>query len=209
MAPKPKKKTTTKKPPLIGDRPIGYIPPKPKPYTPSPTANNPDSFADSAYKAQLAALEKALSNYRAQMQLQKDRIGIDYAQAERDIGRQRDRDLTNIQEDYAARGIVRSGVYGKRVDDYSTEYNNQLANLARARDRGIQDLDVGYANYNDEWGLNKGNATDAAIQRRLQQIKAGRYTTQKPTPIKPIGSKKPATIKPKTPAKINVIHGSY
>lgn len=183
---------------------------KKTPYKPKPTASNQSSFEDAAYKAQLAALQKAAANYQANMQLQKDRIGIDYAETERDLGRQRSRDLTNIKEDYAARGIVRSGVYGKRNDDYETEYNNQLADLARARDRSIQDLDVGYTNFNDELSLNRTNAVDAAIQRRLQEIKSGKYTTTPPKmvqSIKPVTSKSATLKKPAAPKKTNIIPG--
>lgn len=193
-------KKTTQKLPSFGGASLTRSTQKITPYKPAPNANNQSTFEDAAFKAQLAALQKAAANYQANMQLQKDRLGIDYEQASRDLGRQRERDLTNIKEDYAARGIVRSGVYGKRNDDYETEYNNQLANLARARDRGIQDLDVGYTNFNDEMGLNRASAIDAAIQRRLQEIKSGKYTTKAP-------AKSTAVLSPAKKTNINVVHG--
>src|SRR5690348_17158740 len=123
-----------------------------------PNKNDPNSFADSNYWDELNALLKNADNYRSKMDLQKSRIGEDYGISSADLARQRGRDLNNIREDFAARGVVKSGGYGTRVGEYEQDYNSSLAALARARDRSLQDVSMGYNDYLEQWRLQKQQA---------------------------------------------------
>lgn len=155
-----KKSTTTKKTGTLSGN-----------LTPTPTKNNPNSFADADYWDTLNALLKNADNYRANMDLQKSRLNEDYGISQAQLAKQRGRDLTNIREDFAARGVVKSGGYGTRVGQYETDYNDQLAALARARDRSLQDVSMGYEQYLDQWRLQKQQAINDAIQRKLAKLK--------------------------------------
>lgn len=155
--------------------------PKPKPKAKALKANDrktkaqakkkAPSYADADYWDQLNALLKDADNYRANMGVQKSRVGEDYAGQIADMQRQRGRDLPNIQEDFAARGIVKSGQYGKRVGQYEEDYQDALGDLARQRDRSLQDISMGYSNYLDQWRLQKQAAIKSAIQRKLTRQK--------------------------------------
>lgn len=128
-------------------------------------------YADADYYDELNALLKNAENYKANMGIQKSRVGEDYSAQVSDMSRQRGRDLPRIEDDFAARGIVKSGLYGKRVGEYETDYQDALGDLARNRDRALQDISVGYSNYLDQWRLQKQQAQKAAIQRKLAKQK--------------------------------------
>lgn len=139
--------------------------------TPVPTKNNPNSFADADYWDELNALLKNADNYRSKMDLQKSRIGEDYGVTTAGLAKQRGRDLTGIREDFAARGVVKSGGYGTRVGQYEDDYQTSLADLLRAKNRSLQDVSVGYNDYLEQWRLQKQQAIQDAIQRKLLTLK--------------------------------------
>lgn len=133
--------------------------------TPKPT------YKDSEYLAQVNALNRALNSYKSGMNAQKTRLGTDYSVNTRDLGEQKTRDLSDIENDFAARGVVRSGVYGSRVGDYNKEYNQQVEGLTRSRDRTMQDIGTGYRNFNDEQAQLREQARLTAIKRRASKLK--------------------------------------
>lgn len=136
-----------------------------------PNKNDPNSFADSDYWDTLNSLLRNADNYRNNMGLQKSRLNEDYGITTADLAKQRERDLVDIKEDYAARGVVKSGTYGKRVGQYETDYNTSLSNLKRSRDRGLQDISMGYNEYLEQWRLQKEQAIKDAIKRKLLKMK--------------------------------------
>ncbi len=136
-----------------------------------PNKNNPNSFADADYWDQLNALLKNADNYRSNMGIMKSRVNEDYGVSAADLAKRRGRDLTGIREDFAARGVVKSGGYGKRVGEYEQDYSSSLSNLERAKNRSLQDISMGYNDYLEQWRLQKQQAIQDAIQRRLLKLK--------------------------------------
>jgi hypothetical protein len=128
-------------------------------------------YADADYYDQLNALLKNAENYKANMAVQKGRIGEDYTEQLADMARQKGRDLPAIENDFAARGIVRSGLYGKRLGEYEEDFQDALGDLGRQQSRALQDVSMGYNNYLEQWRLQKQQAIKAAIQRKLAKQK--------------------------------------
>ncbi len=158
-------------PVLPRDKKTGKTITKPVKKPVKPNKNDPNSFADADYWDQLNALLQNADSYRNNMDLQKSRIGTDFGDTTQELAKNRGRDLTSIREDFAGRGMVKSGAYGGRVNQYETDYNDSLADLARARDRSLQDISMGYNNYLEQWRLQKKQAINDAIQRKLLKMK--------------------------------------
>lgn len=136
-----------------------------------PTKNDPNSFADSTYWDTLNQLLQNSEMYRQNMTLQQARANEDYGVSTQKMAKQRGRDLTNIREDFASRGVVKSGVYGGRVGEYESDYQTALADLARAKNRSLQDVSQAYNQYLEQWRLQKQQAINDAIQRKLAKLK--------------------------------------
>lgn len=139
--------------------------------TTAPKKKSKATYKDSEYLSQINALDRALASYKSSMNAQKTRVGTDYGVSTRNLATQKGRDLSDIENDFAARGVVRSGVYGKRVGDYTADYNNQVADVTRARDRTLQDIGTGYRNQTDQDKTLREQARLTAIKRRTAKLK--------------------------------------
>lgn len=129
------------------------------------------TYKDSEYLSQVNALDRALASYKSSTKVQKSRVGTDYGISTKDLSRQKSRDLSDIENDFASRGVVRSGVFGKRVGDYNTEYNKQVSNVTRARDRTLQDIGTAGRDYTEQQRMLREQARQTAIKRRAAKLK--------------------------------------
>jgi hypothetical protein len=127
-------------------------------------------YADSEYLAEIRALERELTDYRSKMNLNKSRAGTQHSISGRDLRQQKDRDLKDLMDDFAARGIVLSGVYGGKVGEYNSLWGQQNAELSRQYKDSLTDISNQYKDYLREVGTQKEQARLAAIRRRAQKL---------------------------------------
>lgn len=132
-------------------------------------AKNP-AYADSEYLAELRALQKEQTDYVAKMNLNKTRAGTQHTTSGRDLRQQKDRDLKDLKDDFAARGIVLSGVYGGKVGEYNTLWGQQNSELDRQYKDALTDIQNQYKDYLRQVGVQKEQAKLAAIRRRAQKL---------------------------------------
>ena len=128
------------------------------------------SYADSEYMSEIRALDRELADYRAKMGLSRTRAGTQHSLSSRDLGQQKDRDLDALKNDFAARGIVLSGVYGDKLGEYNTIWGQQSAELDRQYKDALTDISNQYKDYLREVGTQKEQARLAAIRRRAQKL---------------------------------------
>lgn len=83
-----------------------------------------------------------------------------------ELRNQRGKDLSDIADDYAARGIMRSGLYAKKLGDYNTEFGKQLDELYRQRSKQYGDIAADRRSFDEENSLQRENARLDAIRRR-------------------------------------------
>ncbi len=159
LAPKGSGSTGQKKPKLV---------PASQPYKP-PAPKKP-AWQDADYNSQIAAIERALNLYKAGMTLERTQAGAEYAENARNMDSQKGRDLKDMEEDFAARGIVTSGVYGTSVGDYNTEWGNQRNSLTRQYDDSLADILQAYNVYLNDVATQREQARLDAIRRRAQAL---------------------------------------
>lgn len=78
----------------------------------------------------------------------------------------RAKDLSDIKDDYAARGVLRSGIYAKKNSDYEQEFGRQLGELNRKKKSSYQGLATERRTFNREQSLQKEQARLEAIRRK-------------------------------------------
>lgn len=130
----------------------------------------PPKYADSEYLSEIKALERELTDYKSKMNLNRTRTSTQHGLSERDLRQQSERDLRDLKDDFAARGIVLSGVYGGKVGEYNTILGQQNAELDRQYKDAITDIGNQYKDYLREVGVQKEQARLAAIRRRAQKL---------------------------------------
>lgn len=125
---------------------------------------------DASYQRTLRDLGRALTDYRARMGIEKTRTSTEYGFAKRQMGQQQQNDLRDIKDDFAARGIVTSGVFASRIGEYNTQYNNQLGTLTRGYNNQLQDFQSAYQEFLRNQQSQKEAAREAAIRRRAAKL---------------------------------------
>lgn len=85
---------------------------------------------------------------------------------QRELREQRTKDTSDISSDYAARGLIHSGLYAKKRGDYETEFGKQLAEINRQRSKQYSDISSERTAFQREQELQRENARLEAIRRR-------------------------------------------
>lgn len=84
---------------------------------------------------------------------------------QRELRQSRAQDLKNISGSYANRGLLRSGLYAQKTGDYETEFNKQLAEMARQRATQYGDISQRYQGFQREQELQREQARQDAVRR--------------------------------------------
>lgn len=125
---------------------------------------------DVDYQNQMAALLKATGDYRAQELNAENRYNTGYALNRNDIAEQQRLSGIDQQEDYASRGMIRSGLYGVANADRLTGYANQYAKIDNDKANYTGDLRTQMTNYLASQQLSQQQARQDAIHRHALSL---------------------------------------
>lgn len=143
--------------------------------------------ADSAYAAQVAALNRALENFQANQALGADIQGQDYSKGLRNLGWNAGTGQWDVEDkyqgyggatnaarqNYAGRGMLRSSGYGTTRANINRSFGEQKTGMDQSmqnfRTQQARDL----AQYSTENKDAQLLAREAAIQRRRQALLSG------------------------------------
>jgi hypothetical protein len=125
---------------------------------------------DTTYQQQLANFNKSLSDYLAQYNRQTGITKRDYGEMIRALNTQGTQDRVDQQNDFAGRGILRSGVFAKALGDYNTEFNARMKNLQTGQSDKLGDLAMQKTNFQRQLNLEKQAAKQDALRRRAAQL---------------------------------------
>lgn len=92
---------------------------------------------------------------------------------QKELRDQRSKDTVDIADDYAARGMIHSGLYAQKRGDYEKEFGKQMAEQNRQKSKQYGDLASSRTSFNRQQELEREQAKQDAIRRRAQ--KAGNF----------------------------------
>lgn len=124
---------------------------------------------DSGYQDQLKQFANALALFNADVGRRRGTLETDYASSNKAMNDQKVIDLDNLEADYGARGVLRSGLYGKAVGDYNTEFNTRSTDLLNKEKDALAGLDQEGSRFKSQQELQTQAAREAAIRRRAEQ----------------------------------------
>jgi hypothetical protein len=139
-------------------------PPKPAPPTASAYLKG-----DTTYQRQLASYAKALADFQAEQGLSRTDYDTGYQNTRRDIGLAKTDALKNMENDYAARGLLRSSLYNTDVGNLNKEYQNQYTDLDKQRTSFLDQLMQQLTGYKNEQTTQQQNAMQEALRRRSEK----------------------------------------
>lgn len=84
----------------------------------------------------------------------------------KELAEARLKDKSDITDDYAARGVLRSGLYAQKQGDYEKEYGKQVAETNRQKASRYAELDEENRDFLNQQELEKEQARLEAVRRR-------------------------------------------
>lgn len=163
----PPKKVTVKKP-TSKKKTKPKAKPKAKPRPKSKTAKY--LAGDTTYQQQLSDFNRSKADYLANYKRQSGIVSRDYAESKRTLNRQGAQDRMDQQNDFAGRGILRSGVFAKALGDYNTEFNSRMKGLTTGRTDQLGDLAAQRKSFLAQLQTSINNARQDAIRRRAAKL---------------------------------------
>jgi len=124
---------------------------------------------DAGYQQQLRDFTNALAQFNADVTRRKGILESDYGTSKKAMEDQKVKDLLSLQDDYGARGILRSGLYGKAVGDYETEFGNRMTDLGNKQTQALDALNQEGNRFKSQQDLQQQAAREDAIRRRAAQ----------------------------------------
>jgi hypothetical protein len=125
---------------------------------------------DTTYQQQLANYNKSKTDYNAQYKRQTGITKRDYAEMIRQLNLHGTQDREDQQNDFAGRGILKSGVFAKALGDYNTEFNSKVKNLQTGQSDKLGDLSMQRTNFLRQLGLEQTAAKQDALRRRSAKL---------------------------------------
>lgn len=149
-------------------------PPKPPPPPPKPKRIGAGGFAskykgndkglalvDSTFQDQSSSFAKVLKEYMADYTRQNGDLVRDEATAQKGIASNMKNGLTSQAEDFFARGLGNSGMFGSEQTEAEQRYKDQSTNVGQALTSSKNDLNFRKAKFEGENGANGSNVQAA------------------------------------------------
>jgi hypothetical protein len=137
-----------------------------------PKAPGLDAYlkSDAAYQNQLRTFAQALAEFQAGQTRTTAQDNTSWQGATRQLGDQRTKDLAGIMNDFASRGMLKSGLYGQNLADYARTYNNNLNDLNTGHSNALRDLSLANTNFQKDQAIQEAQARADAAARRAAQF---------------------------------------
>lgn len=143
-------------------------------YSTPPPPPKPPSLADflktdSTFSMQQSALEKAKADYLAQQGKTKTQYETSYTGDLSTLGENRTAALSDLENDYAGRGLLQSGLYADSLATTNNDWNKRQSALEQARAAFLSGLTDDFTNFSQEQTLTLQRAQQEAAARRAAQ----------------------------------------
>lgn len=124
---------------------------------------------DADYQDQLRAFQRSLSDFSAETKRRRGKVEADYSSGAKQMGTQRVKDLSDIMNDFASRGLLKSGLFGARQSEYEQTYNTNLGELGKNRKGLLDDIGSEESQFKRQQALAKETARKEAARRRAEK----------------------------------------
>jgi len=95
---------------------------------------------DADYQASRSQLIKNFQSLRTENRKNRGNVREDYGVTKSRIGEEREKGLTDMKNDFAARGLLGSGVWGEKLGEFEKNYQNQQTDASTSQRRNISQL---------------------------------------------------------------------
>lgn len=144
--------------------------PQPVPEPPKPPSIEEWLAGDTTWMSSQDAMQKALADYQAEMERNKAQYQTEFDMNVANLGQSRESALTDLENDYAGRGLINSGLYADSTSELMSDYDARQAALESGRSNFLADILSQFQNFQSEQDLARTSARQDAINRRAQKF---------------------------------------
>lgn len=156
--------------PAVGSTSKGTVAPSVPAPAPPPMTLDQWLAKDTSYLTQKNAYDKALKDYAAQDTAERNKYTNEYNSSLGKLNLEKTDAQSALNDDYAGRGMLNSGLYADALNDFQNNYATRQADLERARQAYLNDLTTDKTNFTTQQQLELQRAKDAAAARRTAQL---------------------------------------
>lgn len=125
---------------------------------------------DTTYQQQLAEFNAEQQAYNQNYNNSLNQINQNFNATQRGMNNQAALDRMNQQYDFAGRGVLSSGAYAQALDQYNTQFQNNLGNLVTGENQQKTANQTNLNNFLRQLVLQRNAAKADAISRRAAQL---------------------------------------
>lgn len=139
--------------------------PTPKPAAPAVPTIDQWLAKDAVYNQQKNAFNKALADYLAQYNNQQNQYTTDFNANLGNIGKDQELQRKALEDDYASRGLMNSGLFADALNQFNTGYDERRTAMETAKANFLTNLLSQRNNYNSEQQALLDKAKQDAVNR--------------------------------------------
>lgn len=149
----------------------GSKPAPTKPAAPKPSVPGISDYltSDTTYQSGLSELMKNLQQFQTGNAQSQSDVKSAFQTAMERMAQERDQSLKSLQEDFASRGLLNSGLYADANSQYDSQYQNRVGDLTKDEQSQLSSLATDASNFQGLTQSQQAALKAAAIQRRAEK----------------------------------------
>lgn len=126
---------------------------------------------DSMYQQAVRGGKKSLADFLSETGRRRGEAGTQFTQTQASMERDRVRQLDELRQEFASRGLIQSGLFGEEQGRFQQQFTDQATALQQQQAALLADLLSQEKNYRREHDLALEAAKQEALLRRSQKYK--------------------------------------
>lgn len=152
--------------PAVGSTSKGTVAPSVPAPTKPPMSLDQWLAQDTVFQSSKNSYAKALQDYMAQDAAERAKYNNEYGASVQKLQQDKTINQQALNDDYASRGLLTSGLYANALNEFQNKYATQQADMERAKQAYLGDLTTDQNNFKTQQQLQIQQAQDAAAARR-------------------------------------------
>lgn len=156
--------------PAVGSTSKGTVAPSVPAPTKPPMSLDQWLANDTVFQSSKNSYAKALQDYMAQDAAERSKYNNEYGASVQKLNQDKTINQQALNDDYASRGLLTSGLYANALNEFQNKYATQQADMERAKAAYLGDLTTDQNNFKTQQQLALQQAQDAAAARRKASL---------------------------------------
>lgn len=128
---------------------------------------------DEVYQQAVRGGKRSLQDFLSELTRRRGEAKTNFAQTSEQMELDKDRQLEQMRDEFASRGLIHSGLFGEERGNFLTDFQTQMDQLEQANSQLLGDILSQETNYRREQELAMEAARQEALARRASRYNIG------------------------------------